>query len=218
MAYCVRQNFDGGGIFLNIPNLDQAEAFLEEATALNPGIWIRHSLYVARAAKLIAERCPDLDETAAYIIGLLHDIGRRTGAAGMRHVIDGYLFLLEKGYEDAARICMTHTFSCKDVQAIYGEWDCSDEELIIVKNYLDKVKYNDYDLLIQLCDSLVLPSGFTLLEKRFVETALKSGINHLTTAKWKSVLELKAYFERKTGTSIYRLLPDLVKNTFGEVL
>lgn len=198
-----------------IPNLWEAEALLEEAKALNPGKWINHSIYVARAAKLIAERCPDLDETTAYILGLLHDVGRRNGETGMRHVIDGYIFLRDKGFEDAARICMTHTFSYKNIQAIYGKWNCSAEELIAIENYLNQVNYNDYDLLIQLCDSLVLPSGFSTLEKRFVETALRNGTNNMTVSKWKSVLELKKYFERKIGCSIYRLLPDIVENTLG---
>jgi len=200
---------------LKIPDLQQAEELLEEAKALNPGVWINHSIYVAKAARLISERCPDMDETVAYILGLLHDIGRRTGATGMRHVIDGYLFLMEKGFADAARICMTHTFSFKDIQAIYGKWNCSAEELIIIQDYIKKVTYDDYDLLIQLCDSLALPVGFCLLEKRFVDTALKYGTNNLTVAKWKSVLELKDYFERKIGCSIYGILPNIIESTFG---
>ncbi|MDR3599854.1 MAG: HD domain-containing protein [Desulfosporosinus sp.] len=199
-----------------IPNLQQAKALLDEAQALNPGIWVNHSIYVAKAARLISARCPSMDETVAYILGLLHDIGRRTGS-GMRHVLDGYLFLMEQGFEDAARICMTHTFSYKDIQAIYGEWNCSAEELRMIKNYLNEVHYDDYDLLIQLCDSLVLPSGYSILEKRFVETVLKSGTNHLTVSKWKSVIALKDYFENKIGCSIYGLLPNIVENTFGEL-
>jgi hypothetical protein len=211
----VRQSFVGSGI-LKIPSLQQTEALLEEAKVLNPGIWINHSIYVAKAAKLISERCPDMDETVAYILGLLHDIGRRSGEPGMRHVLDGYLFLLEKGFADAARICMTHTFAYQDIRAIYGEWNCSDDELTIIDNYLNKVHYDDYDLLIQLCDSLALPFGFSLLEKRFVETALKYGTNNFTVRKWKSVIELKNYFEGRIGCSIYGLLPKIIENTFGE--
>lgn len=202
---------------MKIPSLQQAEALLEEAKVLNPGIWIEHSIYVAKAAKLISQHCPNMDETVSYILGLLHDIGRRAGATGMRHVIDGYEFLKKKGFEDAARICMTHTFSYKDIQAIYGEWNCSAEELTTIKNYIDEVNYDDYDLLIQLCDSLVLSFGFCLLEKRFVETALKSGTNDFTVYKWKSVIELKNYFESKIGCSIYGLLPNIIENTFGEL-
>jgi hypothetical protein len=212
----VRQSFAGSDV-LKIPNLQQAEALLEEAKILNPGLWINHSIYVAKAAKLISERCPDMDDTVAYILGLLHDIGRRTGEMGMRHVIEGYVFLMEKGFEDAARICMTHTFSYKDIQAIYGEWNCSAEELTIIDNYLNEVDYDDYDLLIQLCDSLVLPFGFSILEKRFVETALKYGTNNFTVSKWKAVIEVKKYFEGKIGCSIYGLLPNIMKNTFEEL-
>ena len=182
--------------------------------SLNPGLWIRHSRYVAEAAKILAAHCPGMDENASYILGLLHDIGRRTKAAGMRHVLDGYNFLLAKGYPDAARICLTHTFAYKNLRAIYGEWDCSAAELAVLENYLLTFSYDDYDLLIQLCDSLVLPSGFTLLEKRFVETAIKLGTNELTVLKWQSVLSVKGYFNKKLGCSVYDFLPEVIENTF----
>lgn len=37
----------------------------------------KHSMNVGVAARNIAERIPGMDPTKAYIIGLLHDIGRR---------------------------------------------------------------------------------------------------------------------------------------------
>jgi hypothetical protein len=196
-------------------NVGEAEAILEEAEKLNPGVWIQHSRNVAVAAKLIASKNSKLDEEKAYILGLLHDIGRRKYLKGMEHVLEGYNFLMEKGYDEVARICMTHTFPSKDVYAIYGEWNCSEEDVKTVEEYINSVEYDEYDLLIQLCDSLVLPEGFTLIEKRFVGTALKSGINSLILCKWRVVLEIKKYFENKMGCSIYGLLPNVIENTFG---
>ena len=94
------------------------------------------------------------------MLGLLHDIGRRAGVTGMRHVLDGYRFLTAVGCEDAARISMTHSFPNRDVREIFGEWDCTPEELAFIEDYLAQVAYDDYDRLIQLCDSLAMAIGF----------------------------------------------------------
>ena len=61
---------------LGIPTIEEARALLVEAKHLNPGPWVEHSLYVAEAAKLIAEETDDLNPQSAYILGLLHDIGK----------------------------------------------------------------------------------------------------------------------------------------------
>lgn len=203
---------------MKIPTMQQADAILHEASMLNPGIWVEHSINVAKVAKNIAEYCLDLESDTAYIFGLLHDIGRRIGASQMRHVIDGYIYLKNIGYDDAARICMTHTFSYKNINAIFGKWDCTNEELKFIENYLSTLEYDDYDLLIQLSDALVLPSGFCLAEKRMIETALKFGINDYTVKKWSSVFDIKQHFEKKINRSIYTLMPGVVKNTFGVAL
>lgn len=41
-----------------------------------------------------------------------------------------------------------------------------------MEHFVKNAVYDDYDRLVQLCDSLALPSGFCLLEKRFVDVAL----------------------------------------------
>ena len=64
-----------GGVM--IPSIGVAEAALEEACVMNPGPWTAHSRHVATACSLIAARCDDLDPDKAYVLGLLHDIGRR---------------------------------------------------------------------------------------------------------------------------------------------
>ena len=81
-------------------------------------------------------------------------------------------------------------------------------------DFIKNAVYDDYDRLVQLCDSLALPSGFCLLEKRFVDVALRYGTPPVTVERWKKVLEIKEAFERKTGCPIYELLPGVVENTF----
>lgn len=200
---------------LNLPTRSQASEIIAEAAGRNPGPWVRHSEHVAQAAQLIAARVPSLDPEAAYILGYLHDIGRRAGVTDMRHTLDGYLYLSQLGYEDAARICLTHSFSVQDISAGAGKWDCSPEEYHFVEQYLATIEYNEYDRLIQLCDSLALPDGFCLIEKRLVDVALRYGVNQLTIEKWKRYFQIKAHFEEMIGQSIYSLLPGVIENTFG---
>ena len=195
-------------------DIKEAEEILREAERLNPGSWIEHSKNVALAARLIADKDHGLNSEKAYILGLLHDIGRRKYISGMEHVLYGHAFMKEKDHEEVARICMTHTFPYKDVNAIYGNWDYKREEAEIVEKYIKDIEYDDYDLLIQLCDSFSMPDGFTLIEKRFVNTALRSGISSLIVYKWSAVMDIKKYFEGKIGCSVYKLLPNIVQNTF----
>ena len=153
---------------MKIPALAEAERLLNEAEAKNPGGWADHARYVALAARNIAEVHPDLAPETAYILGLLHDIGRREGVTKMRHGLDGYLYLSDLGYDDAARICITHSFVIKDMALHEGRWDCSKEEFDTVERFLERIEFTGYDRLLQLCDALAIPSGICLMEKRIV--------------------------------------------------
>lgn len=193
----------------------KALEFLKEGERINPGPWVDHSYYTAEAAKLIADNHPELDSEFAYICGLLHDIGRRVGKTHMRHTIDGYRFLQKQGFEEVGRICLTHSFPSQDIRAAFGKWDCSKEELDFVKRYLPKIEYTQYDKLIQLCDTIALPSGFCLIEKRMIDVALRYGTSEFTILKWKATMAIKEQFENEIKQSIYKILPGIIENTFG---
>lgn len=199
----------------NIPHLQQAESFMKEAERLNPGPWIQHSFYVGSAAKIIATYHPILDPDIAFILGYLHDIGRRVGRTDMRHTLDGYCFLAEKGFEFAARICITHVFPLKNVDSVAGEWDCTQQELDFIKEYISGVEFDEYDKLIQLCDAIASPSGFSLVEKRLMDVALRRGVNEFSVDRWKAFLNIQQDFESAIGQSIYQVLDGVVENTFG---
>lgn len=198
-----------------MPVLAEAKQLLNEAEAKNPGGWADHARYVALAARNIAEVHPSLDAEDAYILGLLHDIGRQEGVTDLRHILDGYTFLERLGYSDAARICLTHSFPVQNIEAAAGNWDGSSEELAFVGTYLSELEYDDYDRLLQLCDALAWPSGFVMIQKRLVDVALRRGINTMTVEKWRAFLGLQTYFEKAIGRSIYSVLPGVVENTFG---
>ena len=158
-----------------------------------------------------------LEPDAAYVLGLLHDIGRRSavGVPDVRHVLAGYAHLVGMGYEDAARICLTHSFPTKRTDEFASPWGDLQDEKAWVQRYLDEIEYTAYDRLIQLCDSLALPTGPVLMEKRFVDVALRHGVNALTVEKWRAFLTIKDVFAAAGGGSIYDVLPDVVGNTFG---
>jgi hypothetical protein len=203
----------------DLPTIAQAERYLEQAAELNPGPWVDHSRYVASAARAIAQRDSRLDPDRAYVLGLLHDIGRRTGGPGVadvRHLLDGYAFMRDEGFDACARICLTHSFPAPimRVDAFASPWRCPPEERELVQDFLDDVEYTVEDRLIQLCDCLGQATGFCLIEKRFVDVVLRLGFNAHTLEKWRAYIGLKREFDEAVGTSIYRLLPGVVEHTF----
>ena len=192
-----------------------AEQALEDASKLNPGPWIDHSKYVAMACQNIASRCSHLDENMAYIYGILHDIGRYAGVSSERHLIDGYRYCMDRGWEKAAQICISHAFMVKDISTSIGVFDMPLEDKEFMAKFIEESTYDDYDYLVQLCDALALPTGFCLLEKRFVDVAVRYGTHPATVDRWKAVLKIKSDFEDIMGCSIYELLPNVVENSFN---
>lgn len=185
---------------------DIARQILDNAYISNPGLWREHSKTVAHAARTIAEYVEGMEPEKAYSFGLLHDIGRIKGFSHMRHVIDGYRYLSDMGYEENARICITHSFPLKNINSYSGNNDCSPDDFMEISSLLREYEYDDYDRLIQLCDAVALPGKICILEQRLVDVAIRNGINEYSIQKWQSFLRLKDYFDQKTGTDLYTLL------------
>ncbi len=193
-----------------LPDRKTAIAELELAGKMNPGPWTKHSYNVAEAARLIAA-ASGLDSEKAYVCGLLHDIGRRTGVAAVRHIIDGYDYAMSKGWDEVARVCLTHSFPVKDIDADIGKKDITAEQYDFIKAFLEGIEYDDYDKLIILCDSLGDANGLCILEKRLIDTTRRYGIYPFTIDRWNKTYEYKEYFEKKMGKSVYAVLPDIEK-------
>ncbi len=196
---------------MKIPSLQQAQKMLETASAMNFGPWIAHSKTAGKCAYAIAEKCGDLDPEAAYIFGLLHDIGRREGVYNMLHIWHGYSYMKDLGYDDCARISITHSFPViKDIRSFTGVNDCSDEIYEFIRNFLCSAEYSDYDKLIQLCDALAMPDGPCIIEKRLIDVAIRYGVVPLSVEKWKGYLSIRKYFEDKMNCNLYSLFDNLV--------
>jgi HD domain len=201
-----------------IPTVGEAHTLLLTAARRNPGPWVQHLKVAASAARAIAKRHPSLDPDRAYVLALLHDVGRGSGGNGVadvQHILDGYHSMLEHGFDGCARVCLTHSFPIKHTAAYAGRWECPPQDQQFVQHYLDSTEYDDYDRLVQLCDALALPSGVSLIEMRLVDVRLRHGFNSMTQAKWRAVLQLERDFSAALGTSIYHVLPGVVESTFG---
>lgn len=185
-------------------NREEAERLLQDAEKCNPGPWGDHSRTAGYIAETIAAACGDMDSEKAYVMGLLHDIGRKFGITGLRHVTDGYRYMKELGYDDVARICLTHSFNNRNLDEYIGKKDISEEETQWLISVLQNTEYDDYDRLIQLCDALAGNGVVLDCEERVLDVRNRYG--YYPQSKWDTNMKLKEYFERKTGQDIYKLL------------
>lgn len=78
---------------------EEAEKILRDVGKINPGPWIEHSIKVGIVISRLAKKL-NLDVEKAYVIGILHDIGRIKKGIGLRHIIDGYNYMIELGYPE----------------------------------------------------------------------------------------------------------------------
>lgn len=195
-----------------IPSIEEAKRELLLAGEMNPGPWVKHSENVGLAARNIAHLVPELDENKAYIVGLLHDIGRRVGIVNIpKHVYEGYKYCMDKGWEEVARICMTHSYLFMKDEFDYTPDTVEEKE---IKNYILSIdEADEYDKLIQMCDALATDYGFVILEKRFVDVTRRYGIMENYIKGWEVTFAIKEMFESKMGCSVYDVLPDIGKTT-----
>ena len=194
-----------------LPSIERALEEIKIAGQLNPGPWTKHSENVGIAARNIADKIPEMDSEKAYIVGLLHDIGRRVGIVNIpKHVYEGYLYCMENNWDEAAQVCMTHSYPLMEKEF---QFDPEDLEMQEIKKYILSCKPNDYDLLIQLCDSVAVDYGFCILEKRFTDVARRYGISNHSVDRWNATFAIKEYFESKMDCSIYDVLPNIGTTT-----
>lgn len=186
------------------PSIYMAEFLLREAACCNPGPWEKHSGYVAESAGKIASLCPGMDRERAYVYGLLHDIGRKFGVGHLAHVYDGYHYLRDLGYYGAAKVALSHSFNCKSTNDYIGNFDIPKAAQEEIAKLLSQIEYDDYDLLIQLCDSIATGDGVVSLEERMND--VRSRYGSYPKEKWDRNMELRHYFEEKMGKDLYEVV------------
>lgn len=186
------------------PIREEAEKILKEAGQCNPGPWEDHSRVAAQCAEKIARACGEMDTEKAYVLGLLHDIGRKFGARHLGHVYDGWKYMLALGYDEAARICLTHSFHEGKLENYIGKFDIAEQETEEIRQALGGIIFDEYDLLIQLCDSLAAAEGVADMQERMLD--IKRRYGDYPQSKRDKNMELKEYFERKAGNDIYKIV------------
>ena len=185
------------------PDREKAEEILREAEGCNPGPWGNHSRTAAHCAEKIA-KASGMDPKKAYVLGLLHDIGRKFGTRHMGHVSDGYSYMMSLGYDEVARVCLTHSFNNMTTDEYIGKFDTSEDEFRLIQTELKKIEADDYDRLIQLCDAISGSEGVMNIEDRMND--VKSRYGSFPQAKWDSNFELKEYFEKRMGRDLYEVV------------
>ena len=187
---------------LYLPDREEAERILLEGLKRNPGKWGMHSRNCANSAEAIGTAA-GLDGTRCFVSGLLHDIGRRFGNVQLAHIYYGWKYMQELGYPAIARICLSHSFAMKTVDAYGGAFDLKDNEIQEMRDALKTMEYDDYDRLIQLCDNISGASGIMRMEDRIAD--IISRYSHFPEEKRQATFGLVDYFEQKTGKDIYQL-------------
>ncbi len=197
----------------------EADELLAEGYERNPGRWRDHCRSAAVNARLIAAQVPGMDPDRAYVLALLHDIGRRAGPGrDMLHIFDGYDYLTALGQPDIARACLTHSFPVKSTDMYSGRYDVSPAQLAFLEGYLAGIEYDEYDRLVQLCDAISLPGGACIMEKRLLDVSLRYGLPENTIPRWRAFLALKKRFDGLCGRCVYELLPDVLENSYTDLI
>lgn len=178
------------------------------ADSTAPSLLRQHSLLVATCAEILASKIHGMDSKKAYALGLLHDYGKVINETQNKlfHGLTGYKIMSELGYDEIAKICLTHTFIDKEFK--YEDYQAYDKkELAECKKKLKELEYDDYDRLIQLSDMMVTVVGFKTLKERMIYIRDKYHICNLTMKKkYRQVLRLKDYFDKLCGCDVYKLL------------
>lgn len=166
-----------------------------------------HCIAVAYNAVTLASNIPEMSTEKAFILGLLHDYGELTSAIDKTafHGTAGYDLMTAMGYDEVARICLTHTFPNPNFEVT--EYVYPQQEILRAKSLISTMQYDDYDKLIQLSDALVRSYKNTTLRNRLIYVQEKYGIStRAMQKKYREALRLKRYFDKKCQDDIYNIL------------
>lgn len=167
-----------------------------------------HTMNIAAFCRLLASKIPGLNIEKAYICGLLHDYGKKYDERKIKrfHGLLGYLEMMDMGYPDIARICISHTFPVRNFDfSYYPSYPQTDLEF--ARSILDQIRYDDYDRLVQYCD-LFLEALKIMKPADRIKNICKR--YNLTNQENRYLNEnaafLKKYFDEKCAQDTFSLL------------
>lgn len=165
-----------------------------------------HYIDVSHCAELIA-RHSGLDPHKARILGMFHDFGEyiEQTQPNTFHGTAGYDEMMKLGYDEIARVCLTHSFWEGVYNPEYFVYD--KKEVARAGELISKMELDEYDYLIQLSDMLCCHRKFVKLEERVDYIIKKYKRNPEQAEKMiKAAKMLKSRFDKLCGQDIYELL------------
>ena len=197
------------------PNLQEAERLWEEGIEFrrnqgdynNEEKYHSHTTSIAKAAKIIANHTDGMNPEKAYILGLLHDYGKKKKEKenNNHHGIAGFDEMIKLGYTDVARICLTHSFT--SIPLNHKHYNYPEEWLKLADEKLFNIQIDDYDRLIQFCDMLFDGQGAATHKNRINAIQERYNLNELQVEELtRNAKELKSYFDEKCGCDVYSLI------------
>ena len=188
--------------------VEKAREMLEEARKkASDDHWINHSICVGDSAGKIAEKL-NLDVDYAKILGYIHDIGRSVGD-GKDHVMQGYNYLKELGYDDEyANVCLTHSYLNNDVNCVAGGIP---KNIPFRTEFIKNHEYTIYEKIINLCDLMCTDTIMTI-DKRLIDLIIRKGVYENTQYHIKETYKLKQYIDEQLGFNLYDLFPSIKDN------
>ena len=187
--------------------------------------WENHSRDVARVCEIVA-KAAGMDSDLAYMKGLLHDVYKSierdneifievdgNEIMSMTHPFKGYRLLMEKGFPEAARSALTHTFY-NIYEVLDGGFDSRlmPDDLDFLKKWLSENEFDDYDKLTQLADNMVGWKGVMTIDDRFCDILSRHPVSNPTSAL-KKLYELKDHFDDLIDGNVYELFRDEICET-----
>ncbi len=188
-----------------------------------------HSRDVARVCEKVAKKA-GMDSDLAYAKGLLHDFYKcierdnevfveidGEEIMAMTHPFNGYRLLMKKGFPEAARSALTHTFY-NVYEVLDGGFDSRlvPSDLEFLKKWLSENEYDDYDKLTQLADNMASWKGVMTIDDRFCDILQRHPVSN-PQAGLKKLYELKDYFDEKINGNVYELFrEDIIETAITE--
>ena len=161
---------------------------INDEVKINTSSWIKHSLNVGLAAKNISNLTNETNNNLAYILGILHDYGRKY-KTDMKHTIVGFESLVNIGLENLAKICLTHSHingkRCANNEPAVEGWSYangkslwqSENTLDDLTKFLINTKYNKYDHIICIADLMATENKIIPVHLRLEDIAKRRKID-----------------------------------------
>ena len=116
---------------------------------------------------------------------------------------ENYESRIVSGYSQENESIVETRLRPRTLEEYIGKYDVSEDELSLIRTELEKSVYDDYDRLVQLCDSIAGAEGVLDIEERMLDVKRRYGF--YPQKKWDAHIGLRRYFEEKMGRDVYEV-------------